>query len=276
MPLRQLASAIGLVHQTAGDPNAPPVLYLPGVHGDWTPQVAARPLLSRNYHFVETAYPRIETWSIDDYAHALNDLLDELGIESAHIVGESFGSLVGWEFGIANPARVRSFTLVGGFSRPPRFRIAAAAAAALKTLPTRLLESSIDAYVAGKSAFGESRETFDVGAYPASRTARGRLATAKRMNIIQASDFSDRLTEVAFPVRYIGGANDIVVPVRREIATLANYLPKHCDFQSELVRGAPHAMIASHPEATVDHISRWVNEVEEIRTPKIETSEMNS
>lgn len=265
MPLRGLDQTRGLVHQAAGDPNAPPILYLPGVHGDWTPQVRARPILTRDFHFVETAYPRIENWSIDDYARALKELLDGLGIESAHIVGESFGSLVAWQFGIANPERVRSFTLVGGFSRPPRFRLATAAAAALKSLPTKLLESAIDLYIAGKAAVGEHRETFESGAYPATRTRRGRRATANRMTIIQESEFRDQLKEIQFPVRYLGGARDILVPVRREIATLLAHLPPHCDFQSELVAGAPHAVIASHPEQTVEHISRWVRETEDKR-----------
>jgi pimeloyl-ACP methyl ester carboxylesterase len=188
--------------------------------------------------------------------------MNDLGIESAHIVGESFGSLVMWQFGIANPERVRSFTLVGGFSRPPRFRVAAAAAAALRSLPTQLFESSIDLYVTGKSAMGEGRESFDLGAYPATRTLRGRRATANRMSIIQASDFTEQLKEIKFPVRYLGGANDIVVPVRREIATLLAHLPPHCDFRSELVPGAPHAMIASHPQQTAEHLSRWVREIE--------------
>jgi aminoacrylate hydrolase len=260
MPLRLLDDAAGLVYQATGDPDAPPILYLPGVHGDWTPQVRARSILSRDFHFVETAYPRIENWSIDDYARALKEMLDGLGIESAHIVGESFGSLVAWQFGIANPDRVRSFTLVGGFSRPPRFRVAAAAA--LKALPNNLLESAIDVYVAGKSAAGERRETFESGAYPATRTPRGRRATANRMTIIQESDFRDQLKQIKFPVRYLGGARDIVVPVRREIATLLAHLPPHCDFQSELVAGAAHAIIASHPEETVEHMSRWVREAE--------------
>ena len=221
MPLHRLDDATGLVHRAAGDPNAPPIIYLPGVHGDWTAQGRARPILTRDFHLVETAYPRIEKWSIDDFAHALKDLLDGLEIESAHIVGESFGSLVAWQFGIAHSERVRSFTLVGGFSRPPRFRVAAAAAAALKTVPTNLLESAIDLYVAGKSAVGQHRATFNSGAYPATRTLRGQLAAAKRMEIIQGSDFRKQLQEVPFPVRYIGGARDIVVPVRREIASCA-------------------------------------------------------
>ena len=268
MPLRRLDDASGLVHQATGDPDAPPIVYLPGVHGDWTAQARARPQLSQDFHLIETAYPRIDSWSIDDFARALKDLLDGLGIESAHIVGESFGSLVAWQFGIANPDRVRSYTLVGGFARPPRFAVAAAAAAALKSLPTAMLESAIDLYVAGKSAIGEHRDTFESGAYPATRTQRGRQATANRMSIIQGSDFRDQLHEVRFPVRYIGGARDVVVPVRREIATLVAHLPPHCDFQNELVTGAPHNIIASHPMETVEHLSRWVREAELERAKK--------
>ena len=262
MPLRQLDNESGLVFQTSGSPRAAPILYLPGVHGDWTAQAEVRSRLSEEFYFVETAYPRVSNWSINDYACAVNRLLNHLGIDSPHVVGESFGSLVGWQFGMESPNRVQSFTLIGGFTRPPRFRVAAAAAAALKTVPTGLLEWGIDSYVARKSGLGERRETFDMGAYPATRTQRGRLAAANRMAIIQATDFRDRLSQVRFPVRYLGGSNDIVVPVRREIDTLLAHLPPNCDFQGELLTRAPHTIIASHPEQTVNHLSRWIREIE--------------
>lgn len=263
MPLRGLSDVSGFVHQTGGKKTGPPLVYLPGVHGDWTAQGRARPILSRDFHLIETAYPRIETWSIDDFAAALKDLLDSLGIESTHLVGESFGSLVAWKFGIAHPERVRSFTLVGGFARPPRLGVAAAAASALRVIPTSMLESAIDLYVAGKSALGQQRDSFaDLGAYPAARTERGQRAVANRMRIIQKTDFRDQLEMVRFPVRYVGGARDIVVPVRREIATLDTHLPPHCDFQSELVAGAPHTLIASHPEETAEYISRWARDAD--------------
>jgi 3-oxoadipate enol-lactonase len=262
MPLRKLDTATELVHQTGGDPSSPAILFLPGVHGDWTPQTRARSELIQDFHLVETAYPRVKHWAIADFARSLNALLDHLGIESAHIVGESFGSLVGWQFGVEYPDRVKSFTLLGGFSRPPRFRVAAAAATALKRLPTGVLESGIDLYVAGKSVIGEHREKFDTGAYPATRTPSGRLATANRMSIIQATDFREHLAKIDFPVRYLGGANDIVVPVRREISTLMEHLPPECEFQGELIKGAPHPIIASHPEQTAQQLSHWVHEIE--------------
>ena len=256
----------GLLFQATGPRHAMPVLYLPGVHGDWTPQAAAGRHFRRSFYLIETAYPRVETWSIDDYAQAVDDLLDRLGIESAHVVGESFGSLVGWQFGVRRPDRIRSFTLLGGFTRPPRMRIAAAAAATLKSLPTHVLESAIDSYVAAKAVTRQSRQPIDLGTvdasvYPATRTTRGRLATANRMQIIQSADFRGRLQEIRFPVRYIGGAFDFIVPVRREIATLLKHLPPHCDFQSALLPRAAHMTIASHPEQTVAQITSWIQTI---------------
>lgn len=263
MPLRKLDQASGLVHQISGARDCPTIVYLPGVHGDWTPHERARPMLSREAHFIETAYPRLPHWALDDFSDALEDLLKRLGIESAHLVGESFGSLVAWQFGLTRPERVRSLVLVGGFAQAPRFGVAAAAGRTLQLLPTFLLEAGIDMYVALKNTRGELRCASGQGAYPVTRTDRGRRATANRMAIIQRSDFRGKLTEIRFPVRYLGGARDVVVPVRREIATLRRELSAECGFQSRIVSGAPHPMIASHPDSTVQQILRWVHETEQ-------------
>jgi len=47
------------------------------------------------------------------YADALAVLMDTLGIASAHVVGSSFGSLVGASFASRHPGRVRSLALLG-------------------------------------------------------------------------------------------------------------------------------------------------------------------
>jgi pimeloyl-ACP methyl ester carboxylesterase len=47
------------------------------------------------------------------YADALAGLIDALGIESAHIAGSSFGSLVAASFAARYPARVRRLALLG-------------------------------------------------------------------------------------------------------------------------------------------------------------------
>lgn len=264
MPLRLLDHFSGLIHQATGKEDSPPVVYLPGVHGDWTPLARARSLLNAEVRLVEAAYPRLSHWKLEDFARALEELLDALELESAHLVGESFGSLVAWEFGVSRPERVRSLLLVGGFSQPPPFGGAAIARHALSLMPTVLLEAGVDLYVAHQNWRGQHRLPPAEGArpYAAVRTSRGRRATANRMQIIQRTDFRPHLPRVAFPVRYIGGEKDRLVSVRREVGTLESHLSPACDFQSRVLPAAPHMIIASHPEQTAAQIKSWVQETE--------------
>lgn len=264
MPLQLLEHATEFVHQVSGQEDTPPVVYLPGVHGDWTPLNRARPLLAERLLLIEAAYPRVEHWTLEDFSQSLANLLDVLELQSVHVIGESFGSLVGWEFGLSFAERVRSLILVGGFSQPPRYRAAGTVSSALRVLPTLLLEKGIDWYVALKTRRGQARTSpGSVPPYPATRTERGKFATARRMAIIQRSDFRQRLRDVRFPVRYIGGGADWVIPVRREIETLERTLPRGCEFKGKVIEGAPHMIIASHPEQTVDQIVSWVQEVDD-------------
>lgn len=264
MPLRWLDNAPGLVHQVSGSEDVPPVVYLPGIHGDWTPLEGARPRLNAKVRLIEAAYPRVDHWTLNDFADALDALLDDLGLQSAHVVGESFGSLVGWQFGLTRPDRVRSFVLIGGFSQAPNRRSVRSAKWALRLLPTFAFEKGIDTYVSYKSRKGERRPSHgpEIPPYPAARTRRGKRATMNRMTIVQRTDFRGHLDKVTFPVRYIGGEMDRVVPVHRELATLAELLPPHCEFDARLLARAPHAIIASHPEETSAHICDWVSEIE--------------
>ena len=265
MPLRQLDTATGLVYQVTGSEEAPAAVYLPGVHGDWTPNQGARRILSADSRLIEVAYPRMERWQLSDFAISVEELLDTLGVHSAHLIGESFGSLVAWEMGLSRPERVRSLLLVGGFTQPPVRGLARSAKFALSCLPTAVLEKSIDAYVFYKDRKGEQRlgRKQGVEPYSAVRTRRGKRATANRMRIIEHTDIRDRLHGITHPVRYIGGETDLIIQVQRELATLERHLPKHCEFESHLIEGGPHAVIASHPQRTAETLAHWIYEIEQ-------------
>ena len=98
--------------------------------------------------------------------------------------------------------------------------------------------------------------------YPAVRGNLGQKATANRMRLIQETDFTQALGRIAFPVRYIGGEKDRVIPVKREVATLNSNLPQRASFQSYLIPGAAHAIFATNAATTVEYISRWILEIE--------------
>ena len=53
----------------------PTLVYLPGLHGDWTLVSSFRAALTGRVCFVEFTYPRTLTWSLDDYAAAIEEAL---------------------------------------------------------------------------------------------------------------------------------------------------------------------------------------------------------
>src|ERR1700677_2868257 len=80
-----------------GDASLPTVIYLPGLHGDWTLVTSFRVALAGRARFVEITYPRSLIWTIADYADAIESALREAGITSGWLLGESFGSQITWE-----------------------------------------------------------------------------------------------------------------------------------------------------------------------------------
>ena len=76
-----------------GPPTQQPTLiYLPGLHGDWTLVSGFRRALAGRVRFVETTYPRTLTWSLEDYAAGIEAGLAERGISRGWLLGESFSS----------------------------------------------------------------------------------------------------------------------------------------------------------------------------------------
>ena len=79
-----------------GAPVLPTLIYLPGLHGDWTLISGLRKHLAGQVRLVELTYPRTLEWSLDDYAANIETLLDQHGITEGWLLGESYGSQVLW------------------------------------------------------------------------------------------------------------------------------------------------------------------------------------
>ena len=79
-----------------GDAALPTLVYLPGLHGDWTLVGSFRHAIRGRVRFVEVTYPRTLTWSLEEYAQGVETALAERGIVRGWLLGESFGSQVVW------------------------------------------------------------------------------------------------------------------------------------------------------------------------------------
>src|SRR6516162_308169 len=105
-----------------GDDSLPTLIYFPGMHGDWTLIGGFRSAVLGRVRFVEMTYPRTLTWSMDNYAAAIEGALTEHGISSGWLLGESFGSQPLWKIVARGKFEVQGVILAGGFVRHPAHR----------------------------------------------------------------------------------------------------------------------------------------------------------
>ena len=107
-----------------GDASKPTLIYLPGIHGDWTLFTSFRELAEREFHVIEVTYPRTLTWSMEDYGRNVAAAIEKLGIQNGWVLAESYSSQVAWAWVTEGEKRAPSFRmegiiLAGGFVRYP-------------------------------------------------------------------------------------------------------------------------------------------------------------
>ena len=218
-----------------GDASLPVLVYLPGLHGDWTLVASFRLALAGRVRFVEFTYPRTLTWSLEDYANAIEAALLEHGITHGWVLGESFGSQVGWallgrgwnqerEAGInASPSPssppASHFTpdgviLAGGFVKHPlKWGVLAAGRfchGVSLTWLTRLLF-----FYARYARFRhrQAPETLaSIQEFVSRRTELDKEAAVHRLRLVAANDPRARARQAHLPVYQLSGLLDPVVP----------------------------------------------------------------
>src|SRR6266581_2496895 len=128
------------IHQGASPAT---LIYLPGLHGDWTLIGRFRAALRGRLRFVEITYPRTLTWSLEDYAQGVEQALAESGITRGWLLGESFSSAILWTMVKRKRLQIEGVILAGGFVRHPSIwgvRLAERICGAISlTLLTRVL-----------------------------------------------------------------------------------------------------------------------------------------
>ena len=115
------AAGVHTFYLDAGRPSAgtPPVILIHGLGGT---NASFLPTLwdqARNHRVIAPDLPGhgdsgkpIRTYDAAFYATWLTAFLDELGLERAHLVGNSLGGRIALEMGIVQPRRVASITLL--------------------------------------------------------------------------------------------------------------------------------------------------------------------
>jgi len=114
-----------LYYEIHGDGNNESIVYLNGFASgisNWYPVIKGLKACYRNVVYDYGGTGDSEScggyvFCFDTYCDDLNGLLDEIGTESAHLVGYSMGGWIGQEFACRNSRRVKSLVLVNSSSR---------------------------------------------------------------------------------------------------------------------------------------------------------------
>ncbi|MBI5801197.1 MAG: alpha/beta hydrolase [Verrucomicrobia bacterium] len=225
-----------------GAASLPTLIYLPGLHGDWQLVTRFRLALAGRVRFVEFTYPNTVTWSLEDFAAAVETKLCEHGIERGWLLAESFGSQVAWPLiarrcrceeaesqsavhnsvseKCTSPARrlaafhADGLILAGGFVRHPWLGGVCMTEWLCRRAPLPWLTAVVTGYaVIARWRFKQSPEVLSaLRDFKARWGEPLRHAAVHRLRLIAANDPRDIARSATLPVFQLTGAMDPVVP----------------------------------------------------------------
>ena len=248
-----------LYHRVDGD--GAPLVLLNGVAmtvPSWEHLVAP---IAERYHVIRCDFrgqlmtPAVPPTKLEDHADDVALLLDHLGLESVHIVGTSFGGVVGTLVAARHPTRVRSLTTIAsaeGFDEGLAMEVARWKQAVVDSLEgedrghlSDVLEPVVysPSYIEAYSAERATRRA-QIASLPDEwfRGLIGLLDTAHSVRL------SDELATIACPTMVVAAELDAFVSVDR-VRGFAEAIPGSC---FEVIQGAGHAVVVEQPSRVVE------------------------
>jgi pimeloyl-ACP methyl ester carboxylesterase len=255
-----------------GDDTLPTLVYLPGLHGDWTLITGFRLALAGRVRFVEVTYPRSLTCSIPDYVNDIEKGLLSHGINRGWLIGESFGSQFAWQliagnlpgkdFPSSQPGEARfkvdGLILAGGFVKHPWKHGPALLRWIGEKTPMNAYRLELKVY-AWYSRFRHRNTPATLKSmqeFVERRTDLDRQAMRHRLVLLDQNDPRPVARQTRLPVHYLAGLLDPLVPW----PLVRWWLRKNCPGY----RGgktfwlSDHNVLATSPARAADLVVKWM------------------
>lgn len=246
-----------------GDASQPTLIYLPGLHGDWTLLTAFREAARERFRLVQLTYPRTLSWSLVEYARAVSEALASRGVTRGWVLAESFSSQVTWAWlktaqENATQFRFDGIILAGGFVRYPiwlnlrfaQFFMAIAPWFLWKLLFWAYLRYSTFRHRNAAANANSGREFIE------RRSPEDIAAMRARLRLIAGSDPRPIARKANCPIYQLAGVIDPIVPP----ALVNKWLRRNCPaFKGHrIIWPADHNVLGTEPAAALAQIEEWV------------------
>ena len=211
-----------------------PIVFIHGLSGSWQNWLEQLPIFARDHRVIAFDLPGFgesempaQKITISGYGRFVNALLDELGVGSAAVVGNSMGGFIGIELAIRFPERVERLVLVSAAGLSIQYLRNERALAVLGAFDNRLV-----AYTGWMASRSETlarrprsrRMIFGIVArhpelLPAPLVAEqvrgsGKPGFVPALDALTDYPIRDRLGEIACPTLIVWGVEDKLVPAR--------------------------------------------------------------
>ncbi|MGW6331172.1 alpha/beta fold hydrolase [Nocardia rhamnosiphila] len=194
--------------------------------------------------------PLDRPFTFEECARALLQVLDALDIDRAHIVGNSWGAMIGTTFTARYPERVLTAVLMNGTASPagPRQRLEYGALLALARVlggfRGPLVHAALTAFLGPETMRSRPRVVEQVR-----RTVRandiGSAAHAVRSVVVRRPDQRELAASLRTPTLVVGGRQDATFPPA-EVEAMARAIP---DAELSFLEDAAHLVALEVPDA---------------------------
>ncbi|MGQ9632055.1 MAG: alpha/beta fold hydrolase [bacterium] len=223
-----------------------PLLLIYGLMGNskgWGMQI---PVFSREHLVI--VFDNLggeEGLSIERLAGSTAGLLDQLGVERAHVLGASMGGTVAQRLAIDYPDKVRSLILACTLARPDKYFLRMLEVwRSLEKLDTLERARELSLWMFGRSFFESYEEEIAQAESIASQSPEGLDVFINQCAAIKGYDASDQLGRISAPTLVIVGEEDILTPPR-----LSRYIASRIpDAKLAILKGGAHALFTEVPD----------------------------
>lgn len=271
MPYVRSSDGARLHYSETGRSTGPPVLMIQGLGADKHLWDVQRLALARNYRTLALdnrgagrSDKPLGPYSMDQMAEDALAVLDDAGVDDAHVVGASMGGVIAQVLAIRWPERVRSLTLACTACRHHQWRreLLAGWAETAQTKGMGAMTTEAARWVIGPRSF--RRLSPAIGWMGPLAFSRPPHAFASQVAGILASDegLADRLAGITAPTLVMVGNQDILTP-RGDAEELAERIP---GAELVVISGAAHGFMVEHGTTFNRILLDFLGRVERART----------